>query len=202
MATPENHNAPPAPRINGWWRRNGIKLGLWAGVGLLALGGAGEVIHAATQNSGNTEGDNSGYGGTPTPLVTDTPIPNTPIPATPLPIITMTATPNTPNDHEMIPGECFNAPANSLVQGDVTINGVPLYDTGTNSRGIPSQNTGLIVEMNQGGNVCALWGADVQMGISPNQEAQVLGNDTILMKQNGCGQPNGCQEVDIVKFGN
>lgn len=115
-----------------------------------------------------------------------------------------TPTPTTPGqsgvgigDRELKSGECFQAPGNSVVQGDVMVDGVRYYDNDPRS--------GAIVQLGQKDGtyfVCAPWGADVIMGISPDVLNSVVGQAVEEMKVKGC-DPNprpGCNTVNVVKL--
>lgn len=100
------------------------------------------------------------------------------------------------NDKELKPGECFQAPANSVAQGDVVVDGVRYYDNNPRS--------GLIVQLGNGGQVCAPYGADVILLPGVDQAAlnAVVGQAVEEMKANGCDpKPKpGCDTVNVVKL--
>lgn len=83
------------------------------------------------------------------------------------------------------PGETKNIPANSVISGDVKLNGQALYDN--------DGSTGLAVLMEQAGDVNAPWGATVYTH-SDRQSAQTRLNQIADdMKVHGCG--GSCRTV-------
>lgn len=94
-------------------------------------------------------------------------------------------------DHEMKSGETFRARDGSMIKGDVSVNGVRLYDD--------NENTGLIVELHQDAEITALWGANVsEVGADQTTRNAVFGQAVEEMKAKGC--VNGCDRVDVVKY--
>ncbi len=98
-------------------------------------------------------------------------------------------------DHLMKKGDTYVLPRAGLVAGDVSADGVRLYDN--------NADTGLVVEAGKGTRIGAPFGADVTLlGNNPTNPAsqRIEGNIIEWMKASGCGQPTGCSEVDVVKW--
>jgi hypothetical protein len=101
------------------------------------------------------------------------------------------------HDVELQPGECINAPADSMVKGDVSVNGLRLFDD--------NPKTGLLTELPEGGKVCAQWGADVSsMGQNPEVQKDMINQGIAEMKATGCTynedkangkDPKGCEKI-------
>lgn len=83
-------------------------------------------------------------------------------------------------------GQKVHVPAGCVVSGDVAVNGTVLYDS--------DQATGLVVVMNQDGDVFAPYGASVSSS-DPNDVAAAV-------DATGCGLAGGCVSVPIVNWPN
>lgn len=90
------------------------------------------------------------------------------------------------SETELKPGEKKIFPANTIISGDVKINGIKFYDD--------SDNSGLVVKLSKETEVEAEWGATIY-----SKPAELINSfaETIsgLMKQNGCVK--GCDSVEI-----
>jgi hypothetical protein len=92
--------------------------------------------------------------------------------------------------HGMAAGETFDAPPNSLLTGDVKVNGVTLYDN--------HADTGLVVLLPVGGEISAPWGAAVALSVPTEVQSAFL-EDLIIRMFESAGQ-GGVKTVEIVSI--
>lgn len=112
-------------------------------------------------------------------------------PQQPTPDVTITTPSGVCVDKVLGKGESFRAPANSIVQGDVLVDGVRYFDN--------SEKTGLIIQLEREANIDAPFGADV-ICAGPDEltRQRTMGQAVEEMKAKGC--VNGCDRVEVVKI--
>lgn len=111
------------------------------------------------------------------------------------------------NDYELSHGQCMTVNEGSnvvtLVEGDVNVGPVGTPYSSLRRAFDSKQQTGLIVEATGPVEVCAPYGADVQVvGSDLDAVGYFEGQDIEGFKANGCGLPNGCSVVDVIKATN
>lgn len=90
-------------------------------------------------------------------------------------------------------GETKTLPANSVIEGDIIVNGQPLYDS--------NQNTGLIVETTTSISVTSPYGASYREFPDNTMAKQnVVSQENDMLKVKGC--ENTCTSVNVIVFGN
>jgi len=166
-------------------------------VGVIGLGGA------CTWTGDSEQDIATRYARTPT--VTGTPRPETP---------TVTITPETKPtiegeglpgfektpessedkivDHKMQKEEIYTADPNSIVVGDVFINGKRLFDN--------DEKSGLIIILKDGAEVTAPYGANVHLNVTDEVYETVLNQDIKEMFEKGA--VGGADKIDIYKLEN
>lgn len=91
---------------------------------------------------------------------------------------------------ELKPGEKMKVLSKSVVMGDVIFKGVRFFDN--------NERTGLILQVEDEGEVEAPWGASViHVGADQVTMERVIGQAVEEMKAKGCVR--GCDRVDVVK---
>lgn len=131
-------------------------------------------------------------GPTPTPTP---PQPTPPQPRKPTPTPPPEDNPNTPTTTGGIgAGDRVTVEKNSIVVGDIKVNGTPLYDN--------EAHTGLMVFFKKKATIEAPWGATLITHVTNkgrgNKRKQLLNMLSAQLKTGGCA--NGCTHVEVVEW--
>lgn len=174
-----------------------------ATIGLLALGAGGLALRSAANAEGSQQQKvNSGIASTATPRPTDaagTPTPNT--------LNAPTQGYQLMADYDLSHGQCVTVDQGpnvvTLIEGDVLVGPAGTPRSSLRRAYDSKQQTGLIVEATGPVEVCAPYGADVQVvGSDLDAVGYFEGQDIEGFKADGCGLPNGCSVVDVIKATN